>query len=171
VRAADGRFVAAEPVEVLPIALIDKREGTGVAAFCLGVFEDTLHVHFEGGGFDTARAEEAPFLFGELRDERVLVGAGGLPIAPEIFEESVEVIDVLARDDQVLRGEAVAERVEAGDGFAGFRSGSGGVERIGAAGDGLGGGRHDRVLLGEIRACRYEDFRGEERFVLRAKEK
>ena len=67
---------------------------------------------------------------GELVGEEFLVGVLGGEVGFEAVFESGEVFGAFEGEDGKFGGEAVFDGVETGLGFAGFRTGSGGLLRI-----------------------------------------
>ena len=86
-------------------------------------------VHLEALG---ALAE--PVVLGHFLDEHAFSDGGRLVLGFQATEEGIEFILILCGENRKCAGEAVAEIVQAGCGFAGFGDGAGGVLRVGLVG-------------------------------------
>ena len=65
----------------------------------------------QGSGFEFAEAAHAPEVLGELVDQNFFDGVGGLMLIAESGAEMIELGGIFAGQDELLRVEAVLERV------------------------------------------------------------
>ena len=114
------------------VAEIDREQEIGALAGALAVEAAFL----ERGG-----AEAEPVVLGELVDQRVFGGGGGLMLGAEVGQELVVVVlRFPVEHGEGLAGETVAAGVLAGGGFAFGGARAGGGLRVGLVGGQLRGG-------------------------------
>lgn len=118
--------IALEQVERVAGAVDQRLKGDGGAEEFIGGFELLLHgglgaQHFgiDPGGFDVPEAAETPAGGGHFFDEEGFRRGGGLETVEEGLGEFAEVLFIFIGEEHgAVGGEAVAEGVVAGAGFA-----------------------------------------------------
>jgi hypothetical protein len=120
------------PAEVVGIAVEQVSPGGRLLVFVFRVLTEAGSVGLgdqgvEKAGFDAFDAPETPVGRGELMDEELLGGGGGLVVVEVDLAEVLEVINALAVGDGIAGEEAVGGGVAAGLGLAGGGFGAGGT--------------------------------------------
>ncbi len=108
---------------------------------------ECLDAELEGGGLDAAGAEQAPVAVDDHLDEHLFADVRWGVVLDEGFPELGVGDRVFVGQDGDLGREAVAERVELRDGFAGFGNGSCGALGVAAVGVDLLLGCHGGLFL------------------------
>jgi hypothetical protein len=101
----------------------------------------------EDAGFEARDAAEAPMGGGQLADEQVLVGVGGLELGPQCGQGGGELVGVFGGEEQVAGAQAVEGAVPGGSGLALGGFGAGREPGVAAVGLDLSLGRHSTLRL------------------------
>jgi len=141
--ALDAGFVAREAFDSAGAGgVIGEGAGAGIEGRQAFVARELRDTETEQSGLERAQAAEAPGGHGHLLDEQGFGGPIGLVFGEKSIEQLLELLGILIRENGGLRGEPVAQGVEA-DGGASFGSTRAGREPgVAAIGVDLALGRH-----------------------------
>lgn len=114
---ATGFLQFGESVKGAEEAAFGGVDGAGEESEQTAIDRSANRIGLPGGGFHFAKTAETPEVVGELVDEDLFGGRGGLVLAAERGAEFVEFSGVFTGPDELLRVEAVFEGVLGGAGF------------------------------------------------------